>query len=156
MPSIHSVSRRTVARGVAWSVPVVAVSVAAPAFAASITKPTASGSSDSCKCPPTNSYFLSVTYSTPGNDSWTFNVTQILFDTFDEPFTQPVNKTLAGGDGTLRYGILNVDNNNNTPYAVTITFTATNTTTNQVVTVGPVSLGTINFTPCKAATGLCA
>lgn len=34
----HSISRRTVAKGVAWSVPVLSVGVAAPAFAASLQK----------------------------------------------------------------------------------------------------------------------
>ena len=49
MPSAH-VSRRTVARGVAWSVPVVAVGVAVPAFAVSpVASPTADVG-DSCKC----------------------------------------------------------------------------------------------------------
>ena len=33
--SSHQVSRRTLARGAAWTVPVVAIAVAAPAYAAS-------------------------------------------------------------------------------------------------------------------------
>ncbi len=44
------ISRRTVARGAAWSVPVAAVAFAAPAFAASC-DPVISFSPDSCKCP---------------------------------------------------------------------------------------------------------
>ena len=35
--SSHQVSRRTLARGAAWTVPLVAIAVAAPAFAASPT-----------------------------------------------------------------------------------------------------------------------
>ena len=48
MLSSH-VSRRTVARGAAWSVPLVAVSITAPAFAASITRVTATGITV-CQC----------------------------------------------------------------------------------------------------------
>ena len=44
------ISRRTVARGVAWSAPIVAVGVAAPAFAASCTPQITLGPG-SCKCP---------------------------------------------------------------------------------------------------------
>jgi hypothetical protein len=45
------VSRRTVARGVAWSAPIAAVGVAAPAFAASKCTPEVTLSPLSCKCP---------------------------------------------------------------------------------------------------------
>jgi hypothetical protein len=45
------VTRRTVARGVAWSAPVAAVGVATPAFAVSPCTPTLTLSGDSCKCP---------------------------------------------------------------------------------------------------------
>ena len=40
--SSQQVSRRSVARGAAWSVPLVAVGVAAPAFAASVINPVVS------------------------------------------------------------------------------------------------------------------
>ncbi len=61
------ISRRTVARGVAWSVPVVAVASAAPAFAASPgCKPVVTFSTGSCKCPGRSTktqnfvYFLNI------------------------------------------------------------------------------------------------
>jgi hypothetical protein len=45
-------SRRTVVRGVAWTAPVIAVGIAAPAFAASPgCQPVVTFSPDSCKCP---------------------------------------------------------------------------------------------------------
>ena len=44
-------SRRTVAKGVAWSVPAVAIAVAAPARAFSAPGPTGSSNADACKTP---------------------------------------------------------------------------------------------------------
>ena len=59
------ISRRTIARGAAWSVPVVAVGAATPAMAASQCQPTLTLAPGSCKCPgqSTNSswgYFIKV------------------------------------------------------------------------------------------------
>ena len=45
------ISRRTVAKGMAWSVPAVALAVAAPAYAASPCTPVPSLGGASCKCP---------------------------------------------------------------------------------------------------------
>jgi len=45
------ISRRSVAKGAAWSVPVVAVGAATPASAASLCEPTFSVTGESCKCP---------------------------------------------------------------------------------------------------------
>lgn len=45
------VSRRTVAKAMAWSVPAVALAVPAPAYAASPCTPVPSFGGDSCKCP---------------------------------------------------------------------------------------------------------
>jgi len=60
-------TRRTIARGAAWAVPVVAVSAAAPAFASSPSNcvPIFSFSSGSCKCPGQSSnqhwgYYLGI------------------------------------------------------------------------------------------------
>ena len=63
-------SRRTVAKGLAWSVPVVAVVSAAPAFAASCE--TFTFGAGSCKCPgqstPDNyGYWLTICYACPPN-----------------------------------------------------------------------------------------
>ena len=45
------ISRRTVARGVAWSAPIAAVGIAAPAFAASCAPQISFDNGRSCKCP---------------------------------------------------------------------------------------------------------
>lgn len=61
--------RRTVAKGIAWTVPVVAVATAAPAFAASCETFTFGGGS--CKCPGNSStpdnfgYWLFICYNCP-------------------------------------------------------------------------------------------
>lgn len=61
-------SRRTVAKGMAWSVPVVAVAAAAPAFAVSCE--TFSFGAGSCKCPGQSTtdpygYWLTLCYNCP-------------------------------------------------------------------------------------------
>lgn len=61
-------SRRTVAKGMAWTVPVIAVASAAPAFAASCE--TFTFGPNSCKCPgrSTNDafgYYLTICYTCP-------------------------------------------------------------------------------------------
>ena len=80
------VSRRTVARGAAWSVPLVAVGVAAPAFAASVINPVVSDhiGNVTCKCPGGGSpwtFNLNVaTVTTPGTDCYSFHVDSFLVD----------------------------------------------------------------------------
>lgn len=56
-------TRRTVAQGMAWSVPVVAVAAAAPAFASSQDcDPIVTFGNDACKCPGNSSTLDSFTY----------------------------------------------------------------------------------------------
>jgi len=77
-----------VARGVAWSAPVAAVSVAAPAFAVSPCTPTLTFSGDSCKCPGQSqsqqpwTYFLRFCIldanACPENIGQSFTVTKVV------------------------------------------------------------------------------
>ena len=48
---MKNTSRRTVVKGAAWTAPIVAVGVAAPAFAASPGDPEITGTVGACKCP---------------------------------------------------------------------------------------------------------
>lgn len=48
---MSATTRRTVVRGAAWTAPLVAVAVAAPAFAASVPPPTIKGDTTGGKCP---------------------------------------------------------------------------------------------------------
>ena len=148
------VSRRTVARGAAWTVPILAVSVAAPAFATSVSGPVVSAGA-SCKCPGSggNNFnfktVLSVT--TPGNDSWTYHFTAYTFDGVDVT-PLPGNQTLPGGDGNLIL-VYNLSNSA-AKHIVSVSYNATNDTTNQEIsdTFGPTEL---TFAPTCTAPVVC-
>jgi hypothetical protein len=148
----HQVSRRAVARGIAWTVPVVAISVAAPAYAASAPTPVAAATNGSCKCPGGNAPFIfktEVTFSTTGNDTWSIAVSSILFDGAAPTSFTPDTATLPGGEGTVLFVLRNPTNNSASTHDVVLTYTATNTTTGQ--TSGPIvaTLFGVPFSPCK-------
>ena len=152
--SRQRVSRRTVTRGAAWSVPLVAVSVAAPAFSASTSNPVVTAGA-SCKCPGSggnNFNFKTVlAVTTAGSDNWTFHFTSYVFDGVAVT-TLPSNQTLAGGDGNLVL-VYNLSNSA-AKHIVSVSYNATNETTNQEVsgTFGPVEL---TFAPSCTAPILC-
>jgi hypothetical protein len=146
------VSRRAVARGIAWTVPVVAVSVAAPAYAASAPTPVAAATNGSCKCPGGNAPFVfktEITFSTTGNDNWSIVVSSILFDGVEPTSFTPNTATLPGGEGKVLFVLQNPNNNSASSHDIVLTYTATNTTTGQ--TSGPIvaSLFAVPFSPCK-------
>jgi hypothetical protein len=134
MPA-QQVSRRSVARGAAWSVPLVVVGVAAPAFAASAATPTAVPGA-SCKCPGSggnNFNFKAVlAFTTPGNDSWMIHVLSWTFDNATVP-TNPADTTLTGGEGNVVL-MFNVTNSA-AKHFVSVQYQATNLTTNQTYTL---------------------
>ncbi len=146
------VSRRTVARGAAWSVPIAAVSVAAPAFAASYRTPTNSGTA-ACKCPGGGSpytYNLRINFTTPGTDSYSFHVDEFLVDgVAPTVFLGPTDVVLPAGEGspTFRFRLTN----SNGMHTISIKYTPKNTTTNVTGPQVPLDLGTVKFDPCKAA-----
>src|SRR5688500_7994158 len=86
--STQHVSRRSVARGVAWSVPIVAIGVAAPAYAASPDAPVITNPAKSCKCPGGGSpwtFNLNVGITTPGPDSYSIAITSFKVDEDSNP-----------------------------------------------------------------------
>ena len=141
--SSHQVSRRTLARGAAWTVPMVAVAVAAPAYAASqVTKPVANAGT-SCKCPGSggnNFDFKAVlAFSITGSDDWKIHVISWTFDGADVP-TLPADTTLTGGDGNV---ILTVNETDSAAkHTVSVVYTAQNLTTLETVpgSFGPIEL----------------
>ena len=151
--SRQRVSRRTVARGAVWSVPAVAVAVAAPAFAASTTNPVVTAGA-SCKCPGSggnNFNFKSVlAVTTAGSDDWTFHFTSYTFDGAVAPL--PADQTLTGGDGNLIL-VYNLTNSA-AKHIVFVQMTATNLTTNATVdiTFGPQE---VTFAPNCVSPILC-
>jgi hypothetical protein len=146
------ISRRAVTRGIAWSVPVVAVSVAVPAYAASVPTPLAAATTGSCKCPGGNAPYIfkvEVSFSTTGSDNWSINVASILFDGNAPSGFTPNSATLPGGEGTVLFVLQNPTNNSSSTHDVVLTYSATNTTMSQ--TTGPIvaTLLAVPFTPCK-------
>ena len=142
MSSSQYVSRRTVTRGAAWTVPLVAVGVSAPAFAVSPASAPQLAPGASCKCPGSggNNFnfkaVLSVT--TAGSADWSFHVVSWTFDGVAGP--NPADVTLTEGDGNL---ILVVNRTNSAAkHIVAVTYQATNLATNEVIndTFGPTEL----------------
>lgn len=101
-------SRRTVVRGAAWSIPVVAVAANAPAFAASTDAPSVPGSSAFvvCKLPGAGqncqSYRATLNLTVQPSDTWTIDFTALLVDNVDflasvapQSFTVSATSTLV-------------------------------------------------------------
>ena len=145
------VSRRTVARGAAWSVPIAAVSVAAPAFAASYRAP-GSSANVACKCPGGGSpytYNLQVTFTTPGTDSYSFHIDSFLVDgAAPASFLGPTDVALPAGEGSPAFRF-RLTNSNGT-HTVQIKYTPKNTTTNETGPQVTLDLVAVKFDPCKA------
>ena len=154
--SAPHVSRRSVARGAAWSVPLVAVGVTAPAFAASVPSPGGSDPGKSCKCPGGGSpytYNLNVLFTTPGTDSFTFVVDSFLVDgAAPTVYVEPTGTvSLPGGEGTVLFRFRST--NSNSTHTVQIKYTPTNTTTNTVLPQVTLTLTNVKFDPCKTGEG---
>jgi hypothetical protein len=133
-------------------VPVVAVSVAAPAFALSYRQPTSSGS-EGCKCPGGGSpytYNLQVNFTTAGTDDYSLHVDSFLVDgAVPATFLGPTDVTLTGGEGspTFRFRLTN----SSATHTVQIKYTPTNTTTGVSGPQVILDLPDVKFDPCKAA-----
>jgi hypothetical protein len=150
--SSHQLSRRAVARGAAWSVPLVAVGVAAPAFAASVPGPSGADPGKSCKCPGGGSpwtYNLNVHFTAPGTDSFSFVVDSFLVDgAAPTSYVEPIGTTaLPGGEGTVLFRFRST--NSSSTHTVQITYTPTNTTTNTVLPPVTLTMNNVMFNPCK-------
>jgi hypothetical protein len=122
-------------------VPIVAIAVAAPAYAASVTPSLTNNGS--CKCPGSGSnnfnFHTAIAFSTGGNDSWSIQFTSFTFDGTDVT-PLPSATILPGGDGN----VILVANRTNSQakHTVFATYTATNLTTGASLqgSFGPVEL----------------
>ena len=142
------VSRRAVTRGAAWTVPLVVIGVAAPAFAAS-QAPATVDPETSCKCPGAGSpytYHLDVNFTTPTTDTWTITLTSLLLDGTISPTPVLYSGNFINGAGTITFKFATT--NSKSGYDVTISYTATDTTTNETFTVTNLDLGNVKFNPC--------
>ncbi|WP_314506962.1 hypothetical protein [uncultured Microbacterium sp.] len=95
-PQKSGVSRRTVTKAMAWSVPAIAVAATVPNAAASPICLTATFSGTSCKDPgnPTKGYRLQVCFTNSCNAAITVNVISVRGDTGQAP-TQAVNQQIV-------------------------------------------------------------
>jgi hypothetical protein len=146
--SAPQVSRRSVARGAAWSVPLVAVGVAAPAFAASPGAGATVTVLGGCRCGTgggtTKPYRLDVTFT--NSSTFTFEITDptiTVSGTAGDGValqTSPAQSNLvppSPPDTVLRYTFTR--GSNPTSDQVTFTYTSRNTTTN-VTTPGTITV----------------
>lgn len=140
-----SYSRRTVVRGAAWSVPVIAMVAPVPAFAASYPPIIISGYTEAAKCPGQsaggneNEFTYIFTFTTDSN-----NVTPDMFTI--EGATVNINgtifqvkeiKTVAKpGGGTIIY-VITVPGTNSADGAGSLTFTYSSGSPAQTLTAGP-------------------
>ncbi|WP_210437690.1 hypothetical protein [Nocardioides xinjiangensis] len=156
---MSQINRRSVVRGAAWSVPVVAAAAHAPAYAASTDPPTIAGPSafaGSCKQPGgpntvnCQGYRLSINFSVQPGDPWNITFTDVVLNgTSYISGTSP--KTVTGLTTTSSMVTLVVCTNTNSqgPVTAALTYTATNTRTNVTTTVstGTIDLGVVP--PCS-------
>ena len=146
MPSSH-VSRRTVARGAAWSVPIVAVAVAAPAFAVSPASLPRVTSLTGCQCGTgggsAKPYRLNVEFTNNLNTAFTITnpIITIPNDTAANVQLQSspaqTNSIPANTTKTLRY-VFTRGNNGGTQVAFSYTVTGvfgTQNVTGELVTI---------------------
>ena len=152
--SSHQVSRRSVARGAAWSVPLVAVGVAAPAFAASPgLRPTVTALGG-CRCGvgggPVKPYRLDVTFDNATTATFAITAPDVVlvgdFATGEQlQMTTPAQTgEVPPGTTTLRYTFNR--GGNPSADAVTFNYISTNTTTH-VATPGTITLN-VNWSLC--------
>lgn len=142
------VHRRTIARGVAWTIPLVAVAVAAPAFAAS-RPPGATDPGTSCKCPGNGSpytYHLDLAFTTGTTDNWTITLTNVTLAGELPPTPVLYSGSFIGGAGTIPFKFSG--SKSAAKYTVTISYTATDTTTGETFTVNGFALGEVKFDVC--------
>lgn len=138
-------SRRTVVRGAAWSVPVIAVAAPIPAFAASFPPVIITGYTEAAKCPGRsaggneNEFTYIFTFTTTSN-----NVTPEMFTVAGAvvningtifPVKQIKTEAISGG-GTRIY-VITVPGENSADGTGDLNFTYQSGSPSQTVTAGP-------------------
>ena len=154
MPS-PQVSRRAVARGVAWTVPVAAVSVAAPAFALSGPAPTAVITSI-CTCTSNaqgRKYRISVTFTNTIAQSFYISAMSVATGNISTLGVTPATTfTISAVPGPTVKTFDFTRTNSSSALPLTFTFTAKNNS-NNVTTIRTTPQFNTASTAC--ATGLC-
>ena len=133
-------SRRTVVRGAAWSIPVVAVAANAPAFAASTDAPSVPGSAAFvvCKLPGAGqncqSYRAILNLTVQPSDTWTIDFTALLVDNVDF-FASVAPKSFTGITATsTQVEFTFCTASSPSQFDLTLRYSATNTRTGATTT----------------------
>lgn len=138
-------SRRTVVRGAAWSVPVIAVAAQAPAFAASYPPVTINGYTEAAKCPGKsaggndNEFTYVFTFTTTTNDVTPdmFTVTGSLVTINGTVFTVKEIKTEPTLGGGTTIFVITVPGTNSADGEGDLYFTYLSGSPAQSRTIGP-------------------
>lgn len=138
---VSQFNRRTLVRGAAWSIPVVAVAAQAPAFAASTDAPTISGVGAFTACkqpggpngPNCQGYRFALTLTVPPGDSWDIVFTQLLVDgsTFLGT-TSPTSFTVTSTSRVLNFVLCTASSPSQ--FDLTLRYSATNQRTHATTT----------------------
>lgn len=157
MPSNNqsTISRRSVAKGVAWSVPVVTLATAAPAMAVSEAPVAPSVGEGSCKHSNEKRYHIELVFTNSLNCSTTVTVTSftvtpnsgkpVSFSSSTTPTFTLTRRGTAGSSTTLVYDSDEVDAISQG--TATVTYTYTDCSGKVVSTTQSINVPNLN--PCK-------
>ena len=138
-------SRRTVVRGAAWSVPVIAIAAPIPAFAASYPPVVISGYTEAAKCPGQSAggnsneftYIFTFTTTTPNVTPEMFTVGGSVVTVNGTVFQVKQIKTVSDGNGGTIIYVITVPGTNSADGAGSLTFTYQSGDPVQTVVAGP-------------------
>jgi hypothetical protein len=150
-------NRRTIVRGAAWTIPVVAVASTAPAFAASTDAPSIGGSASFTSCKLSGlggsncqGYRLGINLSIQPSDRWTIEFTQVVLNgvNYTAGTAQKIFTDLATTASMVEL-VICTNTNSQGPTTVLLAYKATNTRTGVTtsVTTQTFDLGVVP--PCK-------
>jgi hypothetical protein len=138
-------SRRTVVRGAAWSVPVIAIAAPIPAFAASYPPVKITGYTEAAKCPGQSAggnsneftYIFTFTATSPNVTPDMFTVAGSTVTVNGTVFPVKEIKTASDGNGGTIIYVITVPGTNSADGTGTLSFTYQSGDPVQTVTAGP-------------------
>ena len=138
-------SRRTVVRGAAWSVPVIAVAAPIPAFAASYPPVIITGYTEAGKCPGKSAggndneftYIFTFTTTTPNVTADMFTIAGSVVTINGTVFTVKEIKTVSDGNGGTIIYVITVPSTNSADGTGSLTFNYYSGDPAQYITAGP-------------------
>ena len=138
-------TRRTVVRGAAWTVPVIAVAAPVPAFAASYPPVIIQGYTEAAKCPGQSAggnsneftYIFTFTTTTPNVTADMFTVAGSTVTVNGVTFVVREIKTVSDGNGGTIIYVITMPGTNSADGAGTLSFSYYSGDPAQYVTAGP-------------------